>query len=1018
MSARSATSLTVLGRRLMALLAVLALTAVTFAVPAGAEETTDPGTRPEGFTEPNTFSAASTSSSGMEMLVNERGRLSKSVDATAGGGVQVDKPAGATVRAAYLGVATTGFQQFRLPAGSVTLAGQPVPLANELSSGIYSYNYFADVTSIVKPVIDDAAAGVTTLAVAEAYPYQTEGEVLIVIFDDPAVTADKSVTILYGALNPAGDTYGLQLARAVDTTDPATQMEMSLGISFGSQGSTQYSTVHVNGQPLTSAAGGQDDGYSANGALITAGGIGDSLANPTDPTAYPYGYRSDDELYDLRPFVRSGDRAITVTTANPSNDDNVFLSVFEMNPPVIGVSVGVAPLEVTPSWQSLILGETASFTMEAIAGELDFTANFRVQVVSGPNTGMDYTYTCSGGCVFGGSGPTTFTLTSAPGAVPGVDLVEMWDDKNDNALRDADEPYGITQVEWFPAVHAVGMGDSYSSGEGAGSYDSGTDAPRLTFGGPVHNRCHRSEHAYARLSQPPLYSSSVHSYTGGVTDSRVDFIACSGATTVNVDEYGTGQYDNEPTQLSQGKLSYRTNLVTLSLGGNDIGFADIIKKCVFRRDCLRKGEVGGMPLTEWIDGRLAALPGKLEPILSDIRTKAPNATVVLMGYPKVFPASDGRGCPDLSLMFRGDAMDWANSLADRLDTTMASAAADAGVHFRSVQNAFSGHEICGPDGSWIIPLISPGIPDLFNLQVYSAESFHPNQDGQRYGYAATLNAFLRGGDIGTGLTDAGMPRNPEPRATLMSTMAAEEVSTAVSVDLGRLYTAPDPNAPETACAVGTPAESGVVPTGGKVWVAGSGFTPSASVEIALDASGPDEPAAKTTVATVAAAADGSLGHVIVMPVLPHGTYVELTATGETPRGRQELLAAVVAVDCASGGSEFTFEGFFAPVNNAPTVNTTKAGSAVPVKFSLGGDFGLDIFAEGSPSSVRVDCASGSSTDDIEQTVNPGESTLSYSPETGRYQYVWKTRDVWSDTCRRLDVTLRDGTTKSAYFAFR
>lgn len=133
----STAAYSMLKRRITTLLGVAALTATVVVVPAAAATTaTGAGTRPDGFEAPQTLTAAAASESSMEMLVNERGRISKSVDATAGRLLEVDKPDGATVRGAYLGVATTGFKQFRLPAGSVTLAGQPVTLGNETASGI------------------------------------------------------------------------------------------------------------------------------------------------------------------------------------------------------------------------------------------------------------------------------------------------------------------------------------------------------------------------------------------------------------------------------------------------------------------------------------------------------------------------------------------------------------------------------------------------------------------------------------------------------------------------------------------------------------------------------------------------------------------------------------------------------------------------------------------------------------------------------------------------------------------
>jgi hypothetical protein len=116
--------------------------------------------------------------------------------------------------------------------------------------------------------------------------------------------------------------------------------------------------------------------------------------------------------------------------------------------------------------------------------------------------------------------------------------------------------------------------------------------------------------------------------------------------------------------------------------------------------------------------------------------------------------------------------------------------------------------------------------------------------------------------------------------------------------------------------------------------------------------------------------------------------------------------------------DFAFTGFASPVDNAPTVNSMKAGAAVPVKFSLGGDHGLDILAAGSPSSQRVACDSGSAVDAIEETVTASNSGLQYDPITDLYTYVWKTNKSWAGTCHQLTVKLSDGTSHVAHFQFR
>lgn len=114
---------------------------------------------------------------------------------------------------------------------------------------------------------------------------------------------------------------------------------------------------------------------------------------------------------------------------------------------------------------------------------------------------------------------------------------------------------------------------------------------------------------------------------------------------------------------------------------------------------------------------------------------------------------------------------------------------------------------------------------------------------------------------------------------------------------------------------------------------------------------------------------------------------------------------------------YNFSGFFAPVDNAPTVNTVNAGQAIPVKFSLSGNKGLNIFAAGFPGSQPMTCGGGT-TDDIEETVTAGGSSLSYDAGTDRYNYVWKTDKAWKGTCRKLVLKFNDGSTREALFRFR
>jgi hypothetical protein len=116
-------------------------------------------------------------------------------------------------------------------------------------------------------------------------------------------------------------------------------------------------------------------------------------------------------------------------------------------------------------------------------------------------------------------------------------------------------------------------------------------------------------------------------------------------------------------------------------------------------------------------------------------------------------------------------------------------------------------------------------------------------------------------------------------------------------------------------------------------------------------------------------------------------------------------------------SLYNFTGFFQPVDNLPTLNVVNAGRAIPVKFSLGGNQGLNIFATGYPSSINVMCGS-TAEDAIEETVATGSSSLSYDAGAGQYIYLWKTDTVWAGTCRTLIIKLTDGTYHRVNFKFK
>ena len=140
-----------------------------------------------------------------------------------------------------------------------------------------------------------------------------------------------------------------------------------------------------------------------------------------------------------------------------------------------------------------------------------------------------------------------------------------------------------------------------------------------------------------------------------------------------------------------------------------------------------------------------------------------------------------------------------------------------------------------------------------------------------------------------------------------------------------------------------------------------------------------------------------------------GTYV-VSCTGASDQ------AGNVATATASYAVHYVFTGFASPIANHPLVNTIRAGQTVPVKFSLGGDHGLDVLLGGMATSTAIGCGTGAAVDLVELTVsNPGGSQFTYDPLTATYQFNWKTEKSWSGSCRRLLVRLDDGTLHTADF---
>jgi hypothetical protein len=107
-------------------------------------------------------------------------------------------------------------------------------------------------------------------------------------------------------------------------------------------------------------------------------------------------------------------------------------------------------------------------------------------------------------------------------------------------------------------------------------------------------------------------------------------------------------------------------------------------------------------------------------------------------------------------------------------------------------------------------------------------------------------------------------------------------------------------------------------------------------------------------------------------------------------------------------TRYTFDGFFAPLANAPAVNEVKTGKGVPVRFSLGGDFGLNVFEAGYPQARIIGCDPAAPVHPVNEAVNAKSSGLTFDPVSQRYTYLWKTERASVGACAELVLRFDDG----------
>jgi len=225
------------------------------------------------------------------------------------------------------------------------------------------------------------------------------------------------------------------------------------------------------------------------------------------------------------------------------------------------------------------------------------------------------------------------------------------------------------------------LGDSYSSGVGTGSYT-------------LSSACKRSVYAY------PYVYAQTHPGTS------LTFVACSGAKTS----------DLLATQIQA--VTGTTTLVTMTIGGNDIGFANLIYQCTL-------GECSAA-LDSTRANLEAMLGAALDRVYAAVKSRAAFAAkIIVLGYPRVFSGASCFGTFGISSTERTKA----NALADALDQTIAAHASADGVTFKSAIVPFTGHAVCS-SSPWLNGL------NLLN----AGESYHPNRSGNSSGYLPLVTA--------------------------------------------------------------------------------------------------------------------------------------------------------------------------------------------------------------------------------------------------------------------------------------
>lgn len=352
----------------------------------------------------------------------------------------------------------------------------------------------------------------------------------------------------------------------------------------------------------------------------------------------------------------------------------------------------------------------------------------------------------------------------------------------------------VTRIRGFRVadhISYVALGDSYASGEGIPPY----------LQGPQDNLCHRSTGSWPGMVSLPDSTVSLSQRR----DAEFQFLACSGARIVNLDttpqpkQMWSGGRPEIPLQLDL--LKRDANLVTLSIGGNDLGFAPIVTHCFTALVCQDHGFITTasgthVSLDDWTAIRLALIGNELTGTYQAIRSRVSTDTaVVVTTYPRLVSDWDRAHAACSPLLLSGDERRWLRRQVDTFAEIVHDRARRAGadVHVADVRNDFEGHNFCDSDSVIIGPtlwrLTEVGFSPL------SAASFHPNSRGAQL-YAIGVNETLRYDvDVpGTSraLTTTQASSTPQPAAIARASLASAAPVVSAGHTTPVVRTAPDP----------------------------------------------------------------------------------------------------------------------------------------------------------------------------------------------------------------------------------